>query len=151
MINYQKGNLLDVTAGVIVHGCNTKGVMGAGVAKAIKEKYPECYEKYKRSIDNNWHELGDVVWWEKDGLYIANALTQNNFGRNAMTRYVDYQAVHRCFYEVCSAFYEETDCIHFPKIGAGLGGGNWEVIEQLILAAYDLSNCQAKLTCWELA
>lgn len=29
------GNLLDATTWIIVHGCNARGAMGAGVAKAI--------------------------------------------------------------------------------------------------------------------
>lgn len=40
MIEYRKGNLLDITSGVIVHGCNMRGVMGSGVALAIRNKYP---------------------------------------------------------------------------------------------------------------
>ena len=33
MIEYRKGNLLDVTSGLIAHGVNCQGVMGSGVAK----------------------------------------------------------------------------------------------------------------------
>jgi len=36
MIKVNKGNLLDVTSGIIVHGCNAKSVMGSGVALAVK-------------------------------------------------------------------------------------------------------------------
>jgi O-acetyl-ADP-ribose deacetylase (regulator of RNase III) len=36
MIETRKGSLLDAT-GIIVHGCNCQGVMGSGVALAIKK------------------------------------------------------------------------------------------------------------------
>ena len=47
MIEYKNGDLLNVTEGIILHGCNGQGVMGAGVAKAIKMKYPEAFTAYK--------------------------------------------------------------------------------------------------------
>lgn len=44
MINTVKLNLLDISHGIIAHGCNAQGVMGAGVAKQIKIKYPTAFE-----------------------------------------------------------------------------------------------------------
>lgn len=40
MITYKVGNLLDATEIYIAHGCNALGVMGAGVAKDIADRYP---------------------------------------------------------------------------------------------------------------
>ena len=37
MIEYIKGDILNVTEGIIVQQVNCKGVMGAGLAKEIKE------------------------------------------------------------------------------------------------------------------
>lgn len=151
MIEYRKGNLLDVTEGVIVHGCNAQGVMGSGVAKVIKDKYPDCYIRYKRCVTDS--SLGDVIWYsddDEDKLIIANALTQESYGRTPGARYVDYVALHKCFYNVFNSFHCESDCVNFPKIGAGLGGGSWEIIEQLILAARNIADSDAKLICWEI-
>ena len=41
------GNLLDVQQGIIVHQVNCRKVAGAGLAKQIREKWPEWYV-------NNW-------------------------------------------------------------------------------------------------
>lgn len=35
-ILFKTGNILDVREGIIVHGCNLKGVMGSGLALQIK-------------------------------------------------------------------------------------------------------------------
>lgn len=48
MIEYKKGNLLDVTKGIIMHGCNCQGVMGSGVALAVKRKYPLAFDRYSQ-------------------------------------------------------------------------------------------------------
>ena len=46
MINIVKGNILNATEDIICQQVNCKGVMGAGLAKQIKEKYPEVFESY---------------------------------------------------------------------------------------------------------
>lgn len=40
------GNLLDIESGIIAHQVNCKGVMGAGLAKQIRLKYPIVYQAY---------------------------------------------------------------------------------------------------------
>ena len=35
-------------ADYICHQVNCQGVMGSGVAKAIRDKWPQVYEEYKR-------------------------------------------------------------------------------------------------------
>ena len=41
------GNVLDSNADVIIHQVNCQGVMGSGVAKQVKDRYPVVYEMYK--------------------------------------------------------------------------------------------------------
>ena len=45
-IIYKKGNLLDAQTDVIAHQVNCQGVMGSGVAKQIKEKWPDVFKQY---------------------------------------------------------------------------------------------------------
>ena len=136
MIEYKKGNLLDVTEGVIVHGCNMKGVMGSGVALAIRNKYPECYKKYQGQLEAPIFDLrlGDIIWWNdgKSNLFIANGLTQESFGRDPNVRYANYTAIANVFRMIMITNQGFASDIHFPKIGAGLGNCDWNIIEQLI-------------------
>jgi O-acetyl-ADP-ribose deacetylase (regulator of RNase III) len=48
-IKYISGDLFENRFGAeaIGHGCNLQGSMGAGIAKIIKERYPEMYEEYR--------------------------------------------------------------------------------------------------------
>ena len=151
MIEYRKGNLLDVTSGVIAHGVNCQGVMGSGVAKAIREKYPDVYRKYQKDVES-WKEgfgatfgqLGRVQFiGVSQKLVVANCFTQDFFG--TLKRHVDYEAVAKCFYELNKRrdWYGQ---LNIPKIGAGLGGGDWSVIESIIKSEY-----KADVIVWELA
>ena len=45
MIKFFNGDLLKSGCDIICHQVNEYGVMGAGIAKQIKEKYPKALEK----------------------------------------------------------------------------------------------------------
>jgi O-acetyl-ADP-ribose deacetylase (regulator of RNase III) len=132
MIYYMNGDLLDVTSGIIVHGCNAQGVMGSGVAKAIKQKYPGAFRTYQDAHQSTpgGLKIGEVIWHVQDSIKIANAITQEFYGTEK--RHVNYAAVVKCFTEVIGYANTMKLDIYFPKIGAGLGGGDWSLIEQLI-------------------
>ena len=148
MIEYRKGNLLDVTEGIIVHGCNMQGIMVAGVAKAVKAKYPACFAKYKMCLDSWDYKLGDDIMYKVNSdLFICNALTQLRYSRTG-SRQVNYVAIVKVFDRNIRNARALGLSLHFPKIGAGLGGGDWNIIEQLINDC-DPDDTVQKI-CWEL-
>ena len=131
MKNAKRGDLLkEVQSGVIVHGCNAQGVMGGGFALQVKERYPKAFSEYVKFCDNHKGPLlGSVQFIQvTDSLVIANAITQDLYGTNK--RQVDYEAVARCF-EVIKMAHSDSN-IHYPMIGAGLGGGKWTIIYAII-------------------
>lgn len=146
MITYKRGNLLDVTEGIIIHGCNAKGVMGSGVALAVKNKYPKAYKSYKDYETNHGLRIGSLnIVGVLPNLYIANAITQESYGRDPYTKYVSYGALQLCF-EKAHGHFPLSAKFHFPRIGSGLGNGDWNVIEKLI----ELACPNRELICWEL-
>jgi len=134
-IKSQIGNLLHVKSGHIVHGCNAQGVMGSGVARAVRDTYPFAYEQYRKQWETNGLQLGAVYPVQvKPALMIWNAITQDNFGWGE--RQVSYDAIQTCFQYV-EDFIQGTENdvpkeIHIPMIGAARGGGNWEIIREII-------------------
>ena len=152
MIEYRKGNLLDVKEGVIAHGVNCQGVMGAGVALAIKNAYPNVYDHYysKCRADMQYDDceiLGDVQFvtvTEKPLLVITNCFTQESCGQDK--RHVNYEAVAKCFWILNSRVKLYTyGPLYIPKIGAGLAGGDWKVISAIIESEY-----KGEVVCLEL-
>ena len=134
MINYVTGDLLGATQRVIIHGCNAQGVMGSGVARQIRQRWPNVYEVYALRHRVFGLGLGEIVPVATlDGRIIVNCITQDGFGRDGR-RYVDYDAIDRCLALVNDRVqgWEATE-VAMPRIGAGLGGGDWEVIEQIVL------------------
>ena len=145
MIKYKKGNLLDVTEGIIMHGCNCRGVMGSGVALAVKKKYPNVFQQY-RNLCNDVDEQSKLLAYSQyirlnSELWIINAFTQDGFG--GQSRNVSYDAVNDIFSDFARLSSGWT--LHIPKIGAGLGGGEWEIIEAIIN-----THVKSEVICWEL-
>lgn len=132
-IEYRKGDLFQTSIKVIVHGCNDVGVMGSGVAKIIVDRYPEAYEVYRKyHRDNGKLEGGKLIVCATNGKIIVNMITQNYFGKDGR-KYAKYDWIADGFHELdlrCSQ--DKIEQIAMPMIGAGLGGGNWNVISAII-------------------
>ena len=144
---YKRGDLLaNVQEGVLVHGCNAQGVMASGIAKQIKAIYPDAYLQYMDDYLEERLTLGfcSIVKHEihEEPLYIVSAITQQFYGRDPNVRYVDYEAIGKVFLYLKSRFPGMP--VNIPKIGAGLGNGNWDQISTIIDAIHP------RVICWEL-
>ncbi len=136
--NYVNGDLLLTEIPNIAHGVNCQGAMGSGVAKAIYLKYPSVrylYIDYHNSLTQQGLTdvdfLGDVqVINLLGGKKVFNMFTQRNFGSDGF-RYVNYAAVAQCFKTLCDILPKGSK-VAIPKIGAGLAGGDWEILSRII-------------------
>lgn len=146
MIEQRQGDVLAVPSGIIVHGTNCQGVMGSGIARTVRERYPRVFNTYFDEYQSKTNPLngqscglvlGQITFDRVDDTkWIVNANTQHLYGTDS--RKVNYEAVAQCFekvVELAQFIEKETGDkleILFPLIGAGLGGGNWKIIETII-------------------
>src|SRR5690606_22930034 len=97
-IIYKHGDLMQASERFIAHGCNAQGVMGSGVAKLIRDKYPEAYEQYVGIHKMQGLELGEVSWTENTEPHIViNIISQEFYGRDPNVVYVSYGALRKAF------------------------------------------------------
>ncbi len=149
MITYRKGDLMQVKSGILAHGCNMHGVMGSGVAKLVKEMYPKAFERYRKDLTGGF-PLGSVSVWspQETGtveFLVASCLTQEDMGYDGK-RYVSYDAIDSCFNILNIISIKAGLPIHIPRIGAGLGGGSWDVIAEIIRDRCE----EVSVTVWDL-
>ena len=147
-IEYITGDLLQAQELCLVHGCNAQYAYSSGVAGLIRKKYPEAYKAYATA---DRLVLGEIIWWESDDRIIGNAITQQFYGRQPGRRYVSYDAIHQVIQKVnvraltlleraspvlrAGRFIDQRfQKVAFPRIGAGLAQGSWEIISQIIEA-----------------
>lgn len=152
MQNVKFGNILDLQHDVytsnphqmkyIVHGCNAQGVMGSGIAKQVRNEFPSAYQKYVevcKNFKNDWSMLGGLIipCQVRPDLCIVNAFTQEHFGRDKC--YISYKAISGAFEQLAMMADDEQAVVNYPLIGAGLGGGDWAIISNIIEAAFQRS------------
>lgn len=133
MITHVKGDLFAANERAIAHGCNCHGVMGAGVAKIVREKYHTAFLYYRQAVSQGWfypgvaqpcrvdHDNGEVTT-------VYNLATQNAPGANAKYHFVE-QAMRNMKEHM---FFVGNKRIAMPKIGAGIGGLDWNRVETII-------------------
>ena len=145
MINYVKG---DATAPVgvgpkfIIHCCNDIGLWGAGFVLAISRRWMEPEAAYYSMGQRcNGYSLGNIdVVKVKDDLWVINMVGQSGVGQRGSSQPpIRYKAIRRALESVvleCLApEYRgpfKAVSVHAPRFGAGLAGGDWKVIEQII-------------------
>lgn len=131
-----EGNLLDMAINgdfdVIIHGCNCFCNFGAGIALQILKRFPEAYERDKQTEFADKGKLGTYTFANivrgKNTFNIVNAYTQYGCGTDKVR--CDYEALDTVFNKI--AFVYNGLRIGYPKIGAGLAGGDWEIISEII-------------------
>lgn len=126
------GNLIEMAKegrfDVIAHGCNCHCAMGAGIAKIIKLTWPEAYRADLATKKGDRSKLGTYSMAVVDGLTIVNMYTQYNYTRDKVD--VEYPALEMGLKRLKEEFTGRR--IGLPMIGAGLAGGNWGLIKEII-------------------
>ena len=137
IIKIVQGNILDAPEDIICHQVNTKSVMGAGLAKQIRNKYPEVYPSYQRYCKgckdgNPQNLLGEVqTILCSDGKIVANLFGQYDYGRDK--QYTDYNALKQSLESILTIAKMFNDSIAIPYgIGCGLAGGSWDIVYSII-------------------
>jgi O-acetyl-ADP-ribose deacetylase (regulator of RNase III) len=140
MITEQTGDVLKTVTGVICQQVNCQGVMGCGIALAIRRKWPKVYTAYREKINHarmqpNTPNLLNSVQLINVGnnLYVANMFAQFGYGRDK--RYTDYEAFITCLVKLLMLKSENCSSlnIYFPyKIGCSNAGGDWNIVKELI-------------------
>ena len=139
MIIDKIGDILHTEADVICHQVNCKGVMGAGLAKQIRNQllseeqyrtYQEICREYGRA------NLGKVIRMKTDTYQVYNL-----FGEDIPTGSgVDtiYAALYKAL--VSALYYAETEHLTLAvpgMIGCGLAGGDWRIVSYLVIDNMD--------------
>ncbi|RFS15698.1 macro domain-containing protein [Emticicia sp. C21] len=119
---------------IIAHICNDIGGWGKGFVVAISKRWKAPEIAYRE-----WHKtktdfaLGNIQLIQvEDEIFVANMIAQRGMGIRKNQPPIDYKAVELCLSNLAKNAQNLQASIHMPKIGCGLGGGRWEIIEPMI-------------------
>lgn len=133
MINYLIGDLFTnpflycEDNVVIAHIVNNDGKWGAGFTKALNKFSPKPREVYlaggKKVLGT--HEVVDV-----GNVAVVNMVAQNGVRQYYSDQVVNYVALEICLKELDKI--AAGKILLMPKIGCGLGGGDFKIIQPMI-------------------
>jgi O-acetyl-ADP-ribose deacetylase (regulator of RNase III) len=148
-ISYLKGDATDpVGPGpkLIPHICNDIGVWGAGFVKALSDRWDGPEKQYRL-----WHQNRGIYPFRLGRIQIvditptvsvANMIAQHGVQRRAGSDEppIRYDAVGICLGKVKTVAVEREATVHMPRIGCGLAGGQWTLIEPIIHQALSIND-----------
>jgi O-acetyl-ADP-ribose deacetylase (regulator of RNase III) len=145
MIKIVNGDLLDAKENIICHQVNCQAKMNSGVAKSIRQRFPQAYNEYMIMSEPyvkarlNDQLLGMVQFVEIARLekYVANIFGQLNYGYDKKM-YTDPLALYEGFKKIRLGAEEHGLSVAMPyMIGCYRGGADWKQVEDLLLTAFD--------------
>jgi O-acetyl-ADP-ribose deacetylase (regulator of RNase III) len=128
MLAYLQTDLFASPAQTLVNPVNTEGVMGKGIAKLFKERYPEMFREYQRLCDGGELRTGTLMLWRGPDRWVLNFPTKTNWRLPSTLAYV------QAGLEKLVASYEALGItsISFPPLGCGNGNLDWEEVKPLM-------------------
>lgn len=121
MIHYTRGNVLDTPS--FTNTVNLVGAMGAGLAKQVATRYPDCVPAYKQALRDGALREGTVVSWRKpDGGHILQVPTKRHWRDKSPLELVE-ASIGAMIAHARALGIEE---LHTVPLGCGLGGLDWE-------------------------
>jgi O-acetyl-ADP-ribose deacetylase (regulator of RNase III) len=155
IIKYIKGNIFNTKCEAIVNPVNCVGVMGAGLAKQFKDRYPDNFISYQYECFYNkkvfpgkvfvftqsvFDNLPDKIKfgysYTNNYKYIINFPTKLDWRDKSEIIYIDKGLYD--LQDIC--IYYKIKSIAMPKLGCGLGGLDWKDVKELIEKHFSTSN-----------
>jgi len=122
---------------IIIHICNDIDKWGRGFVLAVSKRWKEPEIAY-HNLKLCERKLGNIqlIKVEPD-IYVVNMIAQHGIGPNKEGQPpIRYDALVSCLLKVNEFAITNNASIHAPRIGAGLGGGNWVIIETIITEVF---------------
>ena len=165
------GNLLDSECIVLAHQVNCMGVMGSGVARAIKDRWIDVYLEYLRGVQTLDHNClgGCLIVRAEENKFVANIFGQyyyNGYFKDPEQymkqevwkrpeidaagnpiRFTNYEALYTGLMRLKTEMTNyNVNSVAFPyEFGAKRGGGNWEIILCMIREIFKNTNIKIEI------
>jgi O-acetyl-ADP-ribose deacetylase (regulator of RNase III) len=147
MVDFLNQDLLEVSVDVIIQSNNCFCTQGTGIAKAIREKYPEVFTQDSLTKRGDANKLGTILpvklVTSVAPYYCLLNYNQYKFGRNK--RQVNYESFYRCL-ELSKDFCIKNGCktLGLPyKMSCHNAGGSWPVVLCMIESVFNDENIKA--------
>lgn len=118
---------------VIVNPVNCQGVMGAGIAKEVRRRYPSaCAGYFHACIEHNLLP-GDVIVGRHGDVTVLHVATKDRWRNPSQLRWVE---------ACCLGIMDQVDLLGIgellvPALGCGLGGLSWDDVDNVLSGSFN--------------
>ncbi|WTW93384.1 Appr-1-p processing protein [Streptomycetaceae bacterium NBC_01309] len=121
---------------IIAHVCNDAGGWGKGFVLAVSRRWKEpeaAFRLWYRGRSGNDFALGAVQFVQVEPyVWVANMIGQHGTRTGSKGPPVRYEAIGKALAQVAVRAGELGASVHMPRIGCGLAGGRWALVEPLV-------------------
>ena len=134
MIVYRNGDIFSSRADAIINPVNCVGVMGAGLARQFKERFPENFSLYSTACSKGCVKVGAilVVKVPLSGCckYVINFPTKLDWRNPSKLSWI--VSGLRELRQILLSEEQVIKSVAIPRLGCGLGGLHWEDVRKEI-------------------
>ena len=142
MVIQVERNLFESEADVILHQVNCQGVMGSGVAKQVRERYPWVFATYKDLCEGvplseraEWLLGRCQLVFIDEKRRVGNLFAQDQYGYDGKC-YTNYEALRQAL-EIADQRCKNLTIAVPYLMGCHRGGGDWSIVEKMIHEVFD--------------
>jgi len=126
---------------LILHCCNDSGFWNKGFVAALAHSWPMARAAYlawyrakpTQAVESGPLALGQVQFVQvSQRIWVANLVGQHGIRSLSGQPPIRYNAIRIGLRRVARFCAEKSATVHMPRMGSGLAGGDWAVIEQLL-------------------
>ena len=130
MIKYRYNeNIFNSKSMTIVNTVNCVGVMGAGIAKEFKLRFPEMFKDYVKKCNANEIRIGKLdIYKINNQKIIINFPTKDHWKYPSKMEYIKKGLEH--FVQNYKSW--NITSVAFPQLGCGKGGLKWKDVKHLM-------------------
>lgn len=129
MVTYKKNqNIFKSKTDAIVNTVNCVGVMGAGLAKEFRKRYPEMFKDYRKKCEDNKIEIGKLSVFKTLDRLIINFPTKKHWKNNSRLEWIE--AGLKYFVKNYKKW--NITSVAFPQLGTSHGKLDWNDVRALM-------------------
>lgn len=129
MLHHCSTDLLDTT--VFANPVNLVGVMGAGIAREVARRWPQCLEPYRAACRDGRLRRGTVLAWQRPGEGLVIHTPTKQHWREPSELALLRASIEALLGEATAL---AVRTVHVPHLGCGLGTLSWDDVRPMLEA-----------------
>lgn len=125
-----QGDIFNSGCMALVNPVNCQGIMGKGLAKEFKKRFPRNFHIYKDACAQGHLQTGRILIHEEKCVFIINFPTKDNWRSPSEYHYIESGMK---FLATQLKFLPFITSIAIPPLGCGLGGLEWNIVSDMIV------------------